>query len=70
MIEKFIKELAKLLTRNEFINVCMNSGLCPDDFNLSCFEDFEKCGTDLEFCKICFDSNMKDIKFKDDSKKN
>jgi hypothetical protein len=65
-----IKDYVNKMTREEFINYTDEGELCPDNFNLSGFEntDSEKCsaGDNLETCHKCFNAALKDIKFKDE----
>lgn len=61
-----LKELINQMTRKEFIDYCIKNNLCPDDFGLSCFDDFSECGTSLDYCRMCIEANSKELKFKED----
>ena len=68
-MNKQLKKLTNTLTKEEFINYLMNSSKCPDDYDLFCFDDFSRCGLDKEFCKMCIENAIKNIKFRDEMDK-
>lgn len=68
-MNKQLEKLISTLTKEEFINYFINSSKCPDDYDLSCFDDFSRCGLDKEFCKMCIENAIKDLTFRDEINK-
>lgn len=68
-MNKQLEKLTTILTKEEFINYLMNNSNCPDDYDLSCFDDFSRCGSDKDFCKICIENAIKNLNFKNNTNK-
>lgn len=60
-----IKEIAKTMTREEFINQGANGSECPRFYGLKDFSGSSIClGYRPEFCHKCYELASKDVKFK------
>lgn len=73
-----IKEIAKKMTREDFVKIVANdryeqigmSQGCPETYGLNSFGETEKCCLyDNNVCENCWGNAVKDIKFKDDMEK-
>jgi len=63
---KTIDELAKEMTKNEFLKYTNNNELCPSNFGL---RDATGCneGENLDICNNCWNEVLRDVHFKDES---
>lgn len=59
--EKYIDIENKFKNKEDFINYCLKNNICPDEYGLKGFEDFSECESNLDFCKMCIESSIKDI---------
>lgn len=66
---KPIQELAREMSKEEFLKYVDDEGLCPITFNLNGSIDDKNCnsGEDTEECHTCWNEALQGIKFKDDS---